>query len=137
MTEQTESVTTVASLLCELLAASKKTQRQISEEVGLESPNLITMFKNGTSKLPVNRIACLAKALNADPAHLLRVAMSEYSPDAWAAIEQNLGVTALTANELDLVRKFRIATANKDSRPVSLTLNPGTVHTMPLKVITF
>ena len=130
MTEQTESVTTVASLLCELLAASKKTQRQISEEVGLESPNLITMFKNGTSMLPINRIASLAKALNTDPVHLLRVVMSEYSPDSWAAIEQNMRGVVLTANELELVRKFRVATANNDPRPVSLNLKPGTVFTL-------
>jgi transcriptional regulator with XRE-family HTH domain len=130
MTEKSTSPTTVAAFLTELLATSEKTQCQISEEVGFESPNLITMFKNGTSKLPINRIAGLAKALNADPAHLLRVVMSEYSPDSWAAIEQNMGGVVLSANELDLIRKFRIATADKDPRPVSLTLKPGTAFTL-------
>jgi len=130
MTEQSAKATTVASFHSELLAASEKTQRQISEEVGLESPNLITMFKNGTSMLPINRIASLAKALNTDPVHLLRVVMSEYSPDSWAAIEQNMRGVVLTANELELVRKFRVATANNDPRPVSLNLKPGTVFTL-------
>ena len=130
MTEQSTSATTVAAYISKLMAESDKTQRQISEETGFESPNLITMIKNGTSKLPINRVANLARSLNTDPAHMLRVVMSEYSPDSWAAIEQNMGGFVLTANELDLVRKFRLATADKDPRPVSLNLRPGMAFTL-------
>ena len=130
MTKQSTSATTVAAYLSRLMAESDKTQRQISEETGFESPNLITMIKNGTSKLPINRIANLARSLNTDPAHMLRVVMSEYSPDSWAAIEQNMGGSVLTANELDLVRQFRLATADKDPRPVSLNLEPGIAFTV-------
>jgi len=130
MRDKTASATTVSSFITKLLAESKKTQREISEECGFETPNLITMIKNGTSKLPINRIASLAKALDIDPAHLLRVVMAEYSPDSWAAIELNMRGVVLTANELDLVRKFRAATADKDPRLVSLDLSPGMAFTL-------
>jgi hypothetical protein len=56
--------------------------------------------------------------------------MTEYQPDTWEAIERIMKGTVLTVNELDLVRKFRIATADQDPRTVSLTLNPGTVFTL-------
>ena len=135
MTEKSKCATTVAALVTELLAASGKTQRQVAAEVGLESPSLIKMLKDGTAKLPVNLVASLAKALNADPAHLLRVTMLEYMPDVWAAVTQNLGIMALTVNELDAVRQFRLASNDKNPPPVTLYLKPRMILTLPLTVI--
>ena len=68
--------------------------------------------------MPLNRIGPLAKAIGADPAHLLRLVMQEYLPDTWEAIEDILQSTVLTANELDLVRKFRDVTGDNDAMPL-------------------
>ena len=73
------------------------------------------MFKNGSTKLPLNRIGALAKALNADPAHLLRLSMHEYMPDTWDAIESVMQSTVLTANELELIREYRQVTGDSDA----------------------
>ena len=110
--------TTVADFLADRLAESDKTQREIAEECGFEKPNIITMFKTGATKLPINRIGPLAKALNVDPAHLLRLVMTEYMPDTWEAIENVLQSTVLTANELELVRAYRAVTGDNDALPV-------------------
>ncbi len=118
MTKSTPIRTTVADFIADRLAESDKTQREIAQECGFEKPNIITMFKNGSTKVPLNRIGPLAKAIGADPAHLLRLVMQEYLPDTWEAIEDILKSTVLTANELDLVRKFRDVTGDNDAAPL-------------------
>lgn len=109
---------TVAEFLADRIAAIDKTQREIAAECGFENPNVITMFKKGQTKLPINRIGPLAKALDVDPAHLLRLVLLEYLPDTWEAIENTLQTTLLTSNELDLVRSFREVTGDGDARAV-------------------
>lgn len=107
MTNHVSTRVTVAEFISDLLAVSDKTQREISEECGFENPNIITMLKNGATKIPFNRIGPLAKALNADPAYLLRLVMTEYMPDTWAEIENSMQCTVLTSSELALVRAYR------------------------------
>ncbi|MGC2457145.1 MAG: hypothetical protein WA435_04025, partial [Gallionellaceae bacterium] len=102
--KQVPKTLTVAEFLADRIATIDKTQREIAEACGFDNPNIITMFKNGSTKLPVNRIAPLAKALEVDPAHLLRLVMLEYMPDTWEAIENIMQSTVLTSNELQLVR---------------------------------
>lgn len=110
--------TTVADYIADRLAESGKTQREVAEECGFEKPNIITMFKNGSTKVPLNRIGPLAKAIGADPAHLLRLVMNEYFPDTWEAVENIMQSTVLTANELALIRNYREMTGDNDAAPV-------------------
>lgn len=115
MTKQLPPRLTVAEFLADSIAAVDKTQREISQECGFDNPNIITMFKQGHTKLPINRIAPLAKALDVDPVHLLRLVMLEYIPESWEAIENIMNSTVLTANELELVRAFREVTGGNDA----------------------
>lgn len=121
----TDKTITIADFIADRLAETDKTQREIAAECGFETPNIITMFKNGSTKVPLNRIGALAKALDADPAHMLRLAMREYMPDTWESIENTLKSTLLTANELKLVRAYREATGNAD--PEALVINRDSV----------
>lgn len=114
---------TVAEFLTECLNKSKKKQCEIAEECGLESPNVVTMWKKGVTKVPVARIGAIAKALGVDPAYFLRLVMTEYLPDAWASIEDTLQGIVTTANEVELTRKFRVATGNSDPKCVAFTQN--------------
>ena len=107
--------TSVAEFIAERLAVIDKTQRQIATECGFENANVITMFKQGNTRLPLNRIGPLAKALEVDPVHLLRLAMREYLPDTWDSLENAMQSTLMTANELDLIRAYRAATGDNDA----------------------
>lgn len=118
MLRNTPIRTTVADFIADRLAECDKTQREIAAECGFEKPNIITMFKNGSTKVPLNRIGPFAKAIGADPAHLLRLAMHEYFPDTWQEIEDIMQTTVLTANELELVRRFREVTGDNDAVPL-------------------
>lgn len=118
MTKPLPTRISVAEFIADRLADSDKTQREIAQECGFERANIITMFKTGATKLPFNRIGPLAKALDTDPAHLLRLVMNEYMPETWEAIENILQSTVLTANELNLIRAYRLATGDNDTAAV-------------------
>jgi transcriptional regulator with XRE-family HTH domain len=105
---------TVAEFLADRIAAVDKTQKQIATECGFDNPNVITMFKNGSTKLPINRINLLAKAIEVDPVHLLRLVMLEYIPSLWESIEAIMQSTVLTANELQLVQAYREVNGGRD-----------------------
>ena len=104
---KTEDNMTVAEYLVQKIAESGKTQRVIAEECGFENPNIISMFKKGETRLPLNRIEPLASALNVDPAHLLRLVMLEYMPRTWDDIEWMLKGSIMTDSELRLISAFR------------------------------
>ena len=111
----TESNTSpVAVYFAKKLHESGKTQREVARECGFENPNVITMFKQGDTKFPLNRIGPLAEAVGADPAHMLRLAMSEYMPETWEAVESVFQSTPLTDGELDLIRENRRLTDGEE-----------------------
>lgn len=62
----------------------QKTQADIAKEAGFKNANFITMLKTGSSKLALDRVPLLAKALEVDPALLMRL-----------AIEQSYGIEML------------------------------------------
>jgi len=107
---------TVAEFIADRLAEVDKTEREIAEACGFETSNAISMFKKGQLKVPLDRVGSLAKALDVDPAHLLRLAMQGYLPETWNAIEEILHSTVLTKNELELIRKYRQLTGGLDAQ---------------------
>lgn len=96
-----------------LLKISEKNQRQIADEIGYERPNLITMFKQGRSKVPINKVGPLAIALGADPAHLTRMALQEYVPETYEAIKKYLG-EPLSENERRILNVIRDESGDTD-----------------------
>jgi hypothetical protein len=68
-----------------------KTQREIAVEIGYDKPNMISMFKRGEVKVPLDKIPLLAKAVQADPAHLFRLALEQYWPDMGETIDTIFG----------------------------------------------
>ncbi len=82
------------------------TQKQIATDLGYANPNIITMFKQGITKVPISKIPAFAKVLGIDPEHLLRLAMEEYSPEVWESIQSIKG-HLVKPNELELVKLVR------------------------------
>jgi transcriptional regulator with XRE-family HTH domain len=71
--------------------SDEKSQREIAQEIGYEKPNMISMFKRGEAKVPLDKIPALAKALHVDPAHMMRLAMEQYWPDLYQIINEVFG----------------------------------------------
>lgn len=99
---------TVAHYIDQQISVSPLTQHEIARAVGYDKPNMITMIKQGRIKLPLNRVGPLAKALNVDPVHLLRLTLSEYMPGTWDAIKDLVGDRLISAADralLEVVHK--------------------------------
>jgi len=106
--------TNFASYLAAQIDASEKTQREIASALGYARPNLITMFKQGLTKVPIEKVPALAKILGLDPVHLLTFAMREYMPETLKTIQANVGYV-VTGNEYAVVEAIRGVT--KDANP--------------------
>jgi transcriptional regulator with XRE-family HTH domain len=101
---------TVAAYITGMINLSEKTQAEIAHEAGFGKPNIISMIKKGLTKLPVSKVAPMARALNADPVYLFRLVMSEYEPETWAAIEETiLHQPVISDNEYEIIRTVRKA----------------------------
>lgn len=110
------NVSKVAKLIEELIENSGKKQKEISEELGYEKPNIITMFKQGQTRLPIPKVPLMAKALDVDPVYLLRVVMEEYEPETWAVIESLIG-GAPSTSEREVLATFRSICGKRDVKP--------------------
>lgn len=107
----------VADYLSQQIALSGKSQKEIAEELSYEKPNIITMFKQGKTKVPLNKVSQFAKALGVDPVHFLRIVLLEYSPETWEVLEQILGRSMISESEMSLLAIIRDASQGRDVSP--------------------
>jgi len=91
-----------------------KTQREIAAEIDYDKPNMISMFKRGEARVPLDKIPLLAKALGVDPAHMFRLALEQYWPDRGDIIAKLFGRLASENEEEIFLKPWRTATRNAD-----------------------
>ena len=91
-------------------------QREIATALGYDRPNIISMFKTGDAKVPLDKIPDLAAALHVDPAHLMRLGLEQYWPDKMGIIGQVFG-GIVTANERVIIEIIRETSGNMDPKP--------------------
>ncbi|MCX7084144.1 MAG: hypothetical protein NTY69_01245 [Methylococcales bacterium] len=87
---------------------SPLSQKQISEAIGFKTPNLITMIKQGSIKIPLYLIPKLAETLNVDSAKLLAMALKEYNPDTFEAVKSVFGYP-ISETETKILEKLQSA----------------------------
>lgn len=97
----------VADYLAWQITLCGKSQLEIAAEAGFEKPNIITMIKQGKTKLPLGKVGKFAKAIGVDPLHLLKLCMSEYMEDTWKEVETIIGQPVLTKNEMEVIEIMR------------------------------
>ena len=107
--------TNFASYLAAQIDASDKTQREIASALGYARPNLITMFKQGLTKVPIEKVPALAKAIGLDPVHVLTLAMREYMPEVLRILHDNMG-RVVSSNEYEIVEAIRAVTKNANPK---------------------
>lgn len=94
----------------------KKSQLKIASEAGFPNPNMVTMIKNGASKLALDRVPSMARALECDPAYLMRLSLEQAVGDTAALALVEVFGTPVTANERGWLQEIRGASGNKDPR---------------------
>jgi transcriptional regulator with XRE-family HTH domain len=102
-----------AAFLARTIADSGKTQREIARDAGFDRPNVISMMKQGVTRVPVARIPALARALGIDAKPFIEIAMEEYHPKMWRAIRGQAG-TRLSPAEEEVLVLFRLATLKEE-----------------------
>lgn len=107
----------VAEYIERAVQRSRKTQKEISEEAGYPMPNILSMLKKGQSKLPLDRVVSLSRALETPPEELFLLVLNRLYPDPadnpLMQIFRGIIPTQTEVAMLDIIRK-----ANKG--PVNL-----------------
>lgn len=92
----------------------RKSQAEIAELAGFINPNMIAMLKRGSTKLPLDRVASLAAALECDPRMLFNLAFQQLGGETTArAVEEIFGVV-VTRNEVAWIEELREAPGQTD-----------------------
>lgn len=97
----------------------KKTQVEIAAAVGYTNPNMITMIKQGSSKVGLDRIPALARALGCDPALLMRLALEQAIGRTAAEAVVEIFGDPVTMNERGWIEAIRVASNHTDPRLTS------------------
>ncbi|CAB4122241.1 HTH_XRE domain containing protein [uncultured Caudovirales phage] len=82
-------------------------QKDIADALGYTKPNIITMFKQGLTKVPIEKVGALAKVLGVDAVYLLRIVMNDYMPGTYNAVTTIFGQEPITDNEKKIITKIR------------------------------
>jgi transcriptional regulator with XRE-family HTH domain len=94
-----------------------KSQRDIASEIGYDKANMISMFKRGEARVPLDKILPLANSLRVDPAHLFKLALEQYWPDQLDMISKIFGQIHTENEGRILLTPWREITDNSDPAP--------------------
>jgi transcriptional regulator with XRE-family HTH domain len=97
----------------------RKTQGEVATEAGFANPNMLTMLKQGATRVPLDRVPALAQALDCDPAWLLRLALEQGEGSTAAAALYDIMGPMVTANERVWLAEIRDASGDSDPRLTS------------------
>ncbi len=92
----------------------RKSQAQIAEEVGFINPNMIAMLKSGATKLPLDRVASLAAALECDPRMLFNLALQQLGGDTTLRVIGEIFGSIVARNEVAWLEAIRDASGSTD-----------------------
>ncbi|WP_206052350.1 helix-turn-helix transcriptional regulator [Nioella ostreopsis] len=98
-----------------------KSQRDIAIEAGFVNPNMMSLLKSGRTKMPLDRVPALAKALDCDPRRLFLLALQQGGNETTLSAVEEIFGTVVTRNELDWIEEIRNASGNGDPRLTART----------------
>ncbi|WP_348657499.1 helix-turn-helix transcriptional regulator, partial [uncultured Sulfitobacter sp.] len=92
----------------------RKSQLEIATEAGFINVNMMSLLKSGKSKVPLDRVAALAKALEVDPRLLFRMAIQQSSYETTSEVIDEIFGTIVSRNEVVWLEALRDASDHKD-----------------------
>lgn len=60
---------------------TSQTNEQLAAELGYSRPNIISMWRTGRTRIPLDRISKIAKILKVDPLYLLPMWLEQYADE--------------------------------------------------------
>ncbi|KHQ52021.1 MULTISPECIES: helix-turn-helix domain-containing protein [Mameliella] len=93
-----------------------KTQKEIAREAGFTNANMLSMIKSGDTKLALDRVPDLAKALDCDPKALFMMALEQAGLETTKKAVEDIFGTLVSANEVAWLEEIRAASGGGDPR---------------------
>jgi len=84
-----------------------KTQREIAAEIGYDKGNILSMFKRGEAKVPLDRVAAFARALEVSPQFFYRLALEQYGGKEGEALVKELFKNVVSEKEAAVINLIR------------------------------
>lgn len=114
MEEKTGGVSELALLVSARLIelGARKSQKEVAEQAGFPSPNMITLIKSGASKLSLDRVPAMAKALELDLVVVMMAALKQYYSDETISALRLSFSSAETEAERDILAIARKSLKN-------------------------
>jgi hypothetical protein len=81
-----------AEIIDYLIAHCDKSQVEIARALGYENANIITMFKKGTTRVPLAKVGPLADILGVDRTGFLKLWFEVYRPEEYASLQTYWGM---------------------------------------------
>lgn len=91
-----------------------KTQAEIAQQTGYTNQNMISMLKSGHTKLPLDRVAALARALEVDPRRLYLIALDQEGYATTAREIEEIFNGIVSRNEAEWLEAIREASDHSD-----------------------
>lgn len=91
----------------EAINDAEMTQVELAERLGYDNANIITLFKKGNTRVPLDKVVRIANILSLDPAELLREWFMAYDAAALTSIELVMGGPFLTQAERSWIHGLR------------------------------
>jgi transcriptional regulator with XRE-family HTH domain len=104
----------VAEFITRMIKERDISQSEIAKACSWPKANMVTMIKQGKSKLPIDKIGPLARILRVEPVYLFWLTLQEYMPETLTAIEFSLRGVMLTGHERDIIDTYRDLTHGID-----------------------
>lgn len=93
----------------------------LARALGYERSNIISMFRYGETKIPIEQIPAIAKTLNVDSAHMVRLAFQEYFPGIAPVLDDVFGDKTFSKLERDVLDVVRGQSIDAQTHRVGLT----------------
>jgi hypothetical protein len=97
----------------------RKTQSEIAIKAGFTRPNVLSMIKTGSIRLPLDRVPALADALEVDPSHLFNLALEQMGGGTTEGAVRRIFRLVVSENESEWLNEIREASGHSDPRMTS------------------
>lgn len=91
-----------------------RNQVEIATAAGFPNTNMLSMIKSGKSRLPLDRVPALARALDCDMSRLFRLALAQSGYETTQAAVEEIFGTVVSRNEVTWLSEIRDASDHKD-----------------------
>jgi hypothetical protein len=94
----------------------RKSQRDIAREIGFANDNVITMLKSGRTKVPLDRVVSIARALETDARQLFILALMQDGLEKDRAAFEEIVGESVSANEREFISMLRKSSNGTDPK---------------------